>query len=649
MEYGLVGGEAQARVDPQAMILQNGLLAVRWETGLKDHGKIVACELVERSSGTKIRLSRDLFILKFRDGHILRSSGMMVEGKPKVQNLSADPKALKISSRVPGQSVAMSFSDSNRKLAVAWKAILRKDSNYLRQEIAISSADDQSISEVELFSFKAAGAHVEGRVKGSPVLFENAFFGFEHPLSSCRVTGAEVVCSMHRDLPLRAGQTVTYSSVMGVSSAGQMRRAFLHYIESERPRPYSPFLTYNSWYDIGYNNPYDEGAALDVIRALGEELVEKRKVKLDSFLFDDGWDDPHTLWSFGAGFPNGFTPLKDAAAKFGAAPGVWLSPWGGYEQAKEERLKYGREQGLETNPGGFALSGPKYFARFREVTLKFIRDYGVNQFKIDGTGNVNSVLPGSDFDSDFQAAISLIDDWRAARPDIFINLTTGTYPSPFWLRYADSIWRGGDDHSFAGVGTWRERWITYRDAATYRGVVQAGPLFPLNSLMLHGIIYAKQANHLGSDSGNDFANEAHSYFGSGTQLQELYITHSLLSKANWDTLAQSARWALDNANVLVDTHWVGGDPAKLQVYGWAAWSPKKAILTLRNPSGKRQIYAVDIETVLELPAGAARKYRAEDPFALRRGSKPFHFAAGNAKTITLQPFQVINLEATPEE
>jgi hypothetical protein len=26
--------------------------------------------------------------------------------------------------------------------------------------------------------------------------------------------------------------------------------------------------------------------------------------------------------------------------------------------------------------------------------------YGVNQFKIDGTGNVNSVFPGSSFDSD---------------------------------------------------------------------------------------------------------------------------------------------------------------------------------------------------------------------------------------------------------
>src|ERR1700734_4296330 len=100
------------------------------------------------------------------------------------------------------------------------------------------------------------------------------------------------------------------------------------------------------------------------------------------------------------------------------------------------------------------------------------------------------------------------------KPAIFINLTTGTTASPFWLFYADSIWRGGEDHDFSGVGTPRQRWITYRDAQTYKNIVQKGPLFPLNSLMLHGIVYAKQAKDLATDPNNDFADEVHSYFGS---------------------------------------------------------------------------------------------------------------------------------------
>ena len=159
---------------------------------------------------------------------------------------------------------------------------------------------------------------------------------------------------------------------------------------------------------------------------------------------------------------------------------------GWIRQAEGAAPRLRAAQGFETNEGGFALSGPKYYRYFRDACLDMIDKYGVNQFKFDGTGNANEVIKGSEFDSDFDAAIHLIGELRAKKPDIYVNLTTGTYPSPFWLLYADSIWRGGDDHSFAGVGTNRQRWITYRDSQIYRRVVEDGPLFPMNSLMLHG-------------------------------------------------------------------------------------------------------------------------------------------------------------------
>ena len=62
-----------------------------------------------------------------------------------------------------------------------------------------------------------------------------------------------------------------------------------------------------------------------------------------------------------------------------------------------------------------------------------------------------------------------------------------------------------------------------------KNVVQNGPLYPLNSLMLHGMIYAQHHRDLDKDPGNDFRNEVRSYFGTGTQLQEMYITPSLLT------------------------------------------------------------------------------------------------------------------------
>ena len=642
-------GEAHASVRAGQVVLENNVLAARWTLA---HGALSGAELVLRTAyapDKTIMSSQDVFVLKLRDGKVLRSSTMSIKDGPCIDDLSSEPGASRAAQHLPGRQVVMRFEDSDGQLTVTWRGILRNGSNYIRQEISLkANGHDAAIQQVKLFDFRAPSARVVGSVKGSPVISGDAFFGFEHPLSACEVKDDKVECSIARELPLKAGQSVTYSSVIGVSPPDQMRRGFLQYIERERAHPYRPFLHYNSWYDIGFNNAYDEAAALGAIRSFGTELVQKRGVKLDSFLFDDGWDNPHTLWSFGAGFPNGFAPLKLAAEKYGAAPGVWLSPWGGYDQAKEERLKYGRDQGLETNEGGFALSGPRYYSRFREVTLSFIRDYGINQFKIDGTGNVNSVLMASEFDSDFQAAISLISEWRSAKPGIFINLTTGTYPSPFWLHFADSIWRGDDDHSFAGVGPWRERWITFRDGATYHGVVLKGPLYPLNSLMLHGLIYARQAEHLETDPGKDFANEVHSYFGTGTQLQEMYITHSLLSDEDWDTLAEAANWSRSHADILVDTHWVGGDPNKLEVYGWAAWSPAKGILTLRNPSDKAQGFAIDLAKAFELPAGAPRKFLAHSPWRRDREDKPIVLVSGELHTFTLKPFEVLSLEALPE-
>ncbi|MFZ1918806.1 MAG: enterotoxin [Terriglobales bacterium] len=644
--YGVDPGKARVSIHEDRIVIENTMFTARWSLG---QGTVAGLELITHPSEKSVPLSKDLFILKFSDGGILRSSIMRIKDGPRIENLPVAPAASRVVEHYAGQEVVVVFEDAERKLQVTWKGILRDGSNYMRQELSFHADRDQPITEVELIDSKMPSARVDGTVKGSPLIMGNFFAGFEHPLSACEVKNEEAICSIHRALQLRGGQTVTYSSVIGVSPPEQMRRGLLSYIERERARPYRPFLHYNSWYDIGYNNAYDEAAALDVIRSFGKELIQKRGVKMDSFLFDDGWDDPHTLWSFGVGFVNGFAPLTAAAAQYGAGVGVWLSPWGGYDTAKEERLKYGRVHGFETNEGGFALSGPKYYARFRDVTLEFIREYGVNQFKIDGTGNVNSVLPGSRFDSDFQAAISLMSEWRSESPGIYINLTTGTYPSPFWLQYADSIWRGGDDHDFAGVGTWRERWITYRDSDTYHGVVQQGPLFPLNSVMLHGLIYARQARDLGSDPGNDFPNEVHSYFGSGTQLQEMYISHSLLSAEDWDTLAETAQWARRNADVLIDTHWIGGDPSKLEVYGWAAWSLQKGILTLRNPSDKPQTYALDVAEAFELPALAARRFQARSPWGKDRDMKPFHLLAGEKRTLTLEPFEVMNLEAFPEQ
>ena len=178
--------------------------------------------------------------------------------------------------------------------------------------------------------------------------------------------------------------------------------------------------------------------------------------------------------------------------------------------------------------------------------------------------------------------------------------------------------------------------------------MEKGPLYPLNALMLHGIIYAKENRNLNTDPGHDFANEVRSYFGSGTQLQELYITPELLTTQDWDVLAEAARWSRANATVLKDTHWVGGDPGRLDVYGWASWTPTKAILTLRNPSDKLQLAVIDLARQLELPSGATGRFSAHSPWQSDAGTPTLSLDADQPSTLTLAPFQVLTLELTPE-
>jgi hypothetical protein len=589
------------------------------------------------------------FALLMKNGTRYDPSNMQVICQPVEQNIEPQNGAARLADTLHGKAFNIGFESTDHHVKANWSMVLIDGSHYLREFVDITAVDqDAAIQRVELIDVNLPDAYVAGSVDGSPIVSRNVYLGFEQPLSQSKVTAGRATAWMNRTLPLKMGQSISYTAVFGVATDGQLRRDFLTYVERERAHPYRTFLHYNSWYDLGYFTPYDSADAVDRINAFGTELRKKRGVSLDSFLFDDGWDNHKSLWQFNAGFPNGFREVKQAAAAYATSPGVWMSPWGGYSKPKQERIAFGKESGYEIVSNGYALSGPKYYGAFRDVCLDMIRVYGINQFKFDGTGNVNSVFPGSSFDSDFSAAIHLIGELREKKPDIYINLTTGTWPSPFWLTYADSIWRGGEDDDFAGVGTYRERWITYRDADTYQRIVQAGPLFPLNSLMLHGLIFAKMHKHLNDDPGNDFRNEIRSYFGTGTQLQEMYITPSLLSQQNWDDLAESAKWSRSNAETLKDTHWVGGDPAWLEVYGWASWSSTKGILTLRNPSDKPQSIELSLNKTLELPAGSPVVFVARSPWKSDAGRSAVHIAALKPHRYDLKPFEVLTLEFTPQ-
>jgi len=450
---------------------------------------------------------------------------------------------------------------------------------------------------------------------------------------------------------LKAGQSWTRTSVIGAAPPRQLRRGFLYYLERRRGRRYRQFLHYNNWYDVVLARPVEratEAECLKILEFYGRELVAKRGVKIDAFVWDDGWDDFNTLWDFHKGFPNGFKGLKAAGAKYGAAQGVWMSPWGGYARAKKQRLAYGKKKGYETNPSGFSMAGPKYRAAFGAACLNMMRKHGVVFFKFDGMGGGNKATGASGrLADDIDAILDLTRTLRRENPDVFISATVGTWASPFWTFYSDSIWRQGGDTGFHGKGDTRQQWITYRDKFCYERIVKLGPLYPLNSLMLHGpCISDRRAPARMVRNEKSVADEIWSFFGSGTNLQELYITPRVMTKKMWDQLATAAKWSRANSDLLVDTHWIGSDPGKAEIYGWASWQARGGIVVLRNPSDKAGAYELELAVDLELPDQHLTDYRLKSPRAGQRiGS--LRAAAVKPLRIELQPWETLVFEVEP--
>ncbi|MGC4015484.1 MAG: alpha-galactosidase [Luteolibacter sp.] len=566
-------------------------------------------------------------------------SSFRLSGVPKVVNVAAQAEGIRVADRIRGVALEADLV-SERGIRARWRAELRDGSNYIRQSLALVSVDKTvPLHGVELMDIELPDARTIGTVDGCPVSGSDVFLGVEVPGARNTVAGKKVRTGFACQLELTSATAYTFGSVMGVVPAGQLRRGFLYYMERERARPTKPFLHYNCWYDLGFSVNADK--MMDVVNRFNEELVKKRGVPVLSYLVDDGWDSTRKgLWAEDtAKFPGGFANLKTRMQKADAHLGIWISPLGGYGGA-EQRNALATKMGLLPEGSAFDLAQPAYKKWFEERCLQLMREGGVNAFKWDRAGE--GVSPH------FMALLDVARNLRKVDPNVFVNVTVGTWPSPFWLNHVDSTWRmGSADVGWAGKGDDREKWLTFRDGYCRSLFVEASPLYPLNSAMHHGIVHGRcfQGERVGK-SGANLKNEARSYFANGATLQELYLTPSMMTDSAWDEVAEAAKWAHANADVLVDAHWIGGDPLKMDPYGYAAWNRRKGTLMVRNPDDAAKTMTLDVATVFELPAGAPQRYALRSPYKDQR-LQSLDLTAGKTQTITLEPFEVLVFDAEP--
>ena len=572
--------------------------------------------------------STELFKVLLGDGKTITASEMKLEDV-KMATLAENPSAATASLRYAGKALEARFT--YEELSIVWRAVLRNGSHYLRTEMDIQAAKDLPMKGIVAMNYLVAknsaytAPEVVGNTRGAILASNHIFAGLETPmgLNSCKDEGnaTHIEGLWRRNTTLKAGKTWNISSVVGLVAPKQLRRSFLAYSERERAVAWRPYPVYISWYELNidrnnaqapsYKGNMTVEQCTDVVSHWKTHFYDKYQMAPKAFVWDDGWDQYGT-WTFNPNFPNGFDEPANEAKKMGTGIGAWLGPVGGYGQSGEYRRAYWRSK------GGMQLSNEDYYNFFIRCCTNMIDRYDFRFFKFDGiSAQASAIGPdeGTRGEENAEAIISIERAVRQKRPDIFLNTTVGTWASPFWFHFTDAVWRQEGDYGEAGdQGTDRERWITYRDRLVYQNFIQRSPVCPINTLMTHGFILSRWGAVSKNMDYDGIVREMRCAFACGSGMVELYNDYKLMDEikdnqgnagALWKDLAECIKWQQEQADVLPDAHWVGGNPwdgKKANVYGWAAWNGKKSVLTLRNPSTSAQTFTTTLREALDIPA-----------------------------------------------
>lgn len=572
--------------------------------------------------------STELFKVLLGDGKTITASEMKLEDV-KMVTLAENPSAATASLRYAGKALEARFT--YEELSIVWRAVLRNGSHYLRTEMDIQAAKDLPMKGIVAMNYLVAknsaytAPEVVGNTRGAILASNHIFAGLETPmgLNSSKDEGnaTHIEGLWRRNTTLKAGKTWNISSVVGLVAPKQLRRSFLAYSERERAVAWRPYPVYISWYELNidrnnaqapsYKGNMTVEQCADVVSHWKTHFYDKYQMAPKAFVWDDGWDQYGT-WTFNPNFPNGFDEPANEAKKMGTGIGAWLGPVGGYGQSGEYRRAYWRSK------GGMQLSNEDYYNFFIRCCTNMIDRYDFRFFKFDGiSAQASAIGPdeGTRGEENAEAIISIERAVRQKRPDIFLNTTVGTWASPFWFHFTDAVWRQEGDYGEAGdQGTDRERWITYRDRLVYQNFIQRSPVCPINTLMTHGFILSRWGAVSKNMDYDGIVREMRCAFACGSGMVELYNDYKLMDEikdnqgnagALWKDLAECIKWQQEQADVLPDAHWVGGNPwdgKKANVYGWAAWNGKKSVLTLRNPSASAQTFTTTLREALDIPA-----------------------------------------------
>jgi hypothetical protein len=237
---------------------------------------------------------------------------------------------------------------------------------------------------------------------------------------------------------------------------------------------------------------------------------------------------------------------------------------------------------------------------------------------------------------------------RSINPNMYLNITSGTWLSPWWVKYANQIWMDGGDYGYADVPSIsaRDAAITYRDFVLYEDFKIKDLWFPVANLMTHGIIKGNLEKLGGETEPLDkFTTEAVLYFARGVSMYELYISPDLLTDAEWSAMSKAIAWAKDRFSILQQGEMIGGDPRKRETYGYVHFNGSRGIIAARNPYINQNKLKVDLSPSFGIDPRAVQLV-VEKVFPYRWVS-PKLYKAGDQFDIPLEGYETAVYEIYP--
>jgi len=526
---------------------------------------------------------------------------------------------------------------------------------FARRWLELETKTPLDLRRVEVWAVEVSG-QCSHQGFGEPVFLEDTFWGLEFPAGHNLYEHGKVKLIHYPGRRIQ-GRWRSKTAVVGVAEPGRLQKRFQQYVASFQVSPpnLNLFVNYNTWWTL---MPPTEQNCLALIETFRKNLWEPFGESFDTFTIDDGWDEKNSLWEIQKDrFPRGFHPLLEELKKQNARLGLWLSPSSGYQHAP-----WGAKAGYEvnSNPWYLCQSGPKYRRDIQQVVTRLAREYQLAFYKFDGfcatcDNPGHGHLPGEYAkEANVEAFIELMEAVRRERPGIFLDPTVGMWLSPWWLRYADSIWgsvSGDYPDIVVPAPIVRDSATTTRDAV-FRQRCREHPGYPPEAIEHLGIIVITPEK---------WEDNAIIVLGRGCRLLTLYINPEFFTKGqqDWAFLASILRWARKNADVLAQTELILGDPFKREPYGYAHWRGNRGILALRNPfiDPRKVSVALDEtigwEKVSEIPAATGEQppqhTTAKDRVVARiiyprYETLPRFFAYGDRLKLELNAYETVLIE-----